>query len=76
MVETSQVSNQIQLARKPPSGYIVRYPESTELKLLTFSYLAGCDLFHKIALTCKSLRKLLPNSGLLDQIKIITIKKP
>jgi hypothetical protein len=31
-------------------------------------------LFHKIALTCKSVRESLPNSNLLDQIRVITIK--
>jgi len=39
-----------------------------------FSYLAGCDLFHKIALTCKDIRQRLPNSGLLDQMRVITVK--
>jgi hypothetical protein len=37
--------------------------------------LPGCDLFHKIALTSKSIRKQLPTSGLLDQVKVITIKE-
>ena len=50
------------------------YRDSNNLRLLTFSYLPGCDLFNKIAVTCKYLRSVLPNSGLLDQIKVITIK--
>ena len=41
---------------------------------MIFSYVPGCDLFHKIALTCKSIRQKLPNSGLLDQIRVITVK--
>ncbi len=51
------------------------YTDSKNLRLLTFSYLPGCDLFHKIALTSKSIRKKLPKSGLLDQVKVITIKE-
>ena len=58
------------------STFVVRYPESTDLKFITFSYLPGCDLFHKIAVTCKSIRNLLPKSGLLDQVKIVTVKTP
>ena len=57
-----------------PATYVVRYPESNDLRLMTFSYLPGCDLFHKIALTSKSIRKLMPQSGLLDQIIVITVK--
>ena len=44
--------------------------------LKTFSYLPGCDLFHKVALTSKSIRQKLPKSGLLDQIRVITVKLP
>jgi hypothetical protein len=32
-------------------------------------------LFHKIALTSKSIREQLPKSGILDQVKVITIKE-
>ena len=41
-----------------------------------FSYLSGCDLFHKIALTCKSIREQLTDQALgqLNQIRVITIK--
>ncbi len=45
------------------------------LMFLTFSYLTGCELFHKIAVTGKQVRDKLPNSGLLDQDKVITFKK-
>ena len=92
MVEESQsqvVSDQIALEISEPleeqkensreievEGFVVRYPESTDLKLLTLSYLAGYDLFHKAAVLCKLLRKELPKSGLLDQTKVITIKAP
>jgi hypothetical protein len=57
-------------------SHVVLYPESSDLRMVTFSYLPGCILFHKIALTCKSIRKLMPESGLLDQIKVVTIKAP
>ena len=43
--------------------------------LFTFSYLMGCELFHKIAITSKKLRASLLNSGLLDQVKVITVKR-
>ena len=77
MVESSQVSNSSVSAQGEHfGGYTVRYPGSSDLQLLTFSYLPGSDLFHKISVTCKSLRSVLPNSGLLDQIKVITIKAP
>jgi hypothetical protein len=46
------------------------------LRLLTFSYLPGCVLFHKIALTNKKLREQLKGAGLLDQDKVITFKLP
>ena len=42
--------------------------------LVTFSYLMGCDLFHKIAVTSKKVRSLLLESALLDQNKVLTIK--
>jgi hypothetical protein len=59
------LKDEIQVAKRPPA-YVVKYPESNDLRLITFSYLPGCDLFHKIALLSKALRKLLPESGLLD----------
>jgi len=75
MVESSQISDSSLLAQGGNlGGYTVKYPESRHLQLTTFSYLTGCDLFHKISVTCKAMRKSLPNSGLLDQIKVITIK--
>jgi len=58
------------------SSYVVSYPESPDLRMVTFSFLSGCDLFHKIALTCTSIRKHLPKAGLLDQVKVVTIKAP
>ena len=77
MVESSQISDSSVSAQgENLGGYTVKYPESSDLQLLTFSYLPGCDLFHKISVTCKSIRSVLPNSGLLDQIKVITIKAP
>ena len=48
------------------------YPD--HLKLLIFSYLNGCELFHKIAVTSKATRNQLPVSGLLDQVRVITFK--
>ncbi len=50
------------------------FPASKDLRLLIFSFLPGCDLFHKIAVLNKNIRKSLPYSDLLDQDKIITIK--
>jgi hypothetical protein len=44
------------------------------LRLFTFSYLTGEELYYKIALTCKSIRESLPNSYLLDQKKVIWFK--
>ena len=61
---------------KQASAYVVSYPESPDLRMVTFSYLPGCILFHKIALTCTSIRKQIPKSGLLDQVKVVTIKAP
>ena len=49
---------------------------SNHLWLVTFAYLPGCDLFHKIALLNKFFRRELPSSGLLDQIRVIKIKAP
>ena len=46
------------------------------LRLKTFSYLPGCVLFHKIALTNKKIRNQLKGAGLLDQDKVITFKLP
>jgi len=77
MVEPSQILDSSVSDKTGNLGvYTVRYPESTDLRLTTFSYLTGCDLFHKIAVTCFSMRESLANSGLLDQIKVITIKAP
>jgi hypothetical protein len=42
---------------------------SKHTRLLTFSYLDGSTLYHKIALLNKEMRASLPNSGLLDQLK-------
>lgn len=36
------------------------------VRLLTFSYLDGSTLYHKIALIDKETRASLPNAGLLD----------
>ncbi len=44
------------------------------LKLYTYSYLDGSTLFHKIAVLCKKTRLALPNAGLLDQPKELTLK--
>ncbi len=57
-----------------PIDIEVRYQLPPLLRILTFSYLTGEDLYYKIALTCKSIRESLPNSYLLDQKKVIWIK--
>lgn len=54
--------------------YPVLYPDSLDLKLLTYSFLEGCELFNKIAVTSKRMRNSIIGAGLLDQIKIITVK--
>jgi len=51
------------------------FTKNDYFRFLVFSYLSGCDLFHKIALLNKSYREKLPSAGLLDQIISITIKK-
>jgi hypothetical protein len=53
---------------------VVSYPNSNFLRLMAFSYLEGCDLFQKIAVTSMTIRKQLPESRLLNQPKVITIK--
>jgi len=45
------------------------------LQLVTFSYLSGSDLYHKIALLNRSTRSQLPQSGLVDQLRILTLKQ-
>ena len=42
------------------------YPYSNDLRLLTFSFLNGDELFKKIAVLNKKLRQSLPDAGLLD----------
>ena len=45
---------------------VVRYPESNDLRLVTFTFLPGYDLFHKIAVTSKSIREKLLSPGWRD----------
>ena len=42
------------------------YKTHKELRLVTFSYLSGSDLYHKIGLLDKTIRDSLPKAGLLD----------
>ena len=46
-----------------------KYLTSKNFALTVFSFLPGCDLFHKIALLNRKMRKELPGSGILDQEK-------
>ncbi len=39
-----------------------------------WAYLAGCELFHKIAVTSKLAREKILKAGLLDQDKVVTLK--
>ncbi len=39
-----------------------------------FSYLSGAEIYHKIAVVNRLTRESLPESGLLDQIKKLTMK--
>jgi hypothetical protein len=66
IAQTCQVQTESTEATKKATKYT---------RLLMFSYLPGNVLFHKIALLTKEVRKSLPNSGLLDQIKVIGIKE-
>ena len=52
-----------------------RYIKSDNFRFSVISFLQGGILFHKIALLNKHFRKQLPQSGLLDQIISITVKK-
>ena len=45
-----------------------------DLKLVIFSYMTGAELYHKISLLDKKIRKMLPGAGLLDQTKILVFK--
>ncbi len=73
MVENSVRQKTAQIQPVEQSNY-AQYIYSNPFKLLTFSYLHGYELFHKIALTSKKIRALLPGAGLLDQIIVIGIK--
>ena len=42
------------------------FRKNKNLRLLTFSFLSGSELYHKIALLNKMTRESLPESGLLD----------
>ena len=42
---------------------------SKNIRLLTYSFLDGATLYHKIALLNKETRASLPGAGLLDQLK-------
>jgi hypothetical protein len=42
------------------------YKAHKDLRLVTFSYLSGSDLYHKIGLLDKTIRESLPKAGLLD----------
>ncbi len=50
------------------------FQQNKMLKLLTFSFLQGCDLYHKIALLNKATRQSLPGAGILDQGISLTMK--
>ncbi len=43
-------------------------------RLLSFSFLDGATLYHKIALINKETRASLPDAGLLDQLKYLRLK--
>ena len=45
-----------------------------ETKLIVFSFLTGEELYHKVALLNKKTRESLPDSHLLNQIKILTMR--
>jgi hypothetical protein len=45
------------------------------IRLLTYSFLDGATLYHKIALLNKETRASLPGAGLLDQLKELKLSK-
>lgn len=74
MVESTTDSTEVSQIQTEVKKDVVVYPGSSDLFLLTFSYLHGFELFHKIAVTSKKIRESLPNAGLLDQNIIIGIE--
>ncbi len=44
------------------------------IRMIVFSYLTGSDLFQKIALLNKTTRQMLHESGILKQVKVLTMK--
>lgn len=74
MVEESVSEETEQQIQTVEPSSVVKFTDSSHFQLLTFSYLHGCELFHKIAVTNKKIRKKLPSAGLLDQIIVIGIK--
>ncbi len=44
------------------------------IRMIVFSYLTGSDLFHKISLLNKTTRQMLPESDILNQVKVLTMK--
>jgi hypothetical protein len=66
----------LEASEESQATYPVQYPNSLNLKLLTFAFLTGSDLFNKIAVTSKKIRNSMKGAGLLDQVKVITVKAP
>ena len=50
------------------------FPESGLTTLYVISFLPASTLFHKVAMLCTRYRKMLPNCGLLDQHKSLTVR--
>jgi hypothetical protein len=51
------------------------FPQTELPTLIVFSFLPGNILLHKIALLNKRTRAKLPNSAIIDQIKVVTVKE-
>ncbi len=75
MVESTLDSTEPSQIQTEVKKDVVVYPGSSDLFLLTFSYLHGFELFHKIAVLNRKIRESLPHAGLLDQVIIIGIKE-
>ncbi len=68
--DSAETEQQTQIVEK---SNIVKFTDTNYFRLQTFSYLHGCEIFHKIAVLNKQIRALLPSAHLLDQFIVIGI---
>lgn len=72
--DENQSSTKIQ-PKFPQTSKELFLNKTSKVKLIVFSFLPGCTLFHKIALLDRGYREKLLHWGLLDQEKILTVKR-